>query len=141
VWQFSGGRQWGAVGSPFEPFGLPPRRDTLPLLRRGYRSDLVVWAQQHLMKVGLLQVVNGRFGSGTQQAVTNYQIQNGLPVTGQIDAATWQRLLPNGPATVRWSASRKQAVAASNRRTMPPPLNAGLPARRDELAGKPGRSR
>ncbi len=139
VWQFSGGRQWSAVGSPFEPFGLPPRRDTLPLLRRGYRSDLVVWAQQHLMKVGLLQVVNGRFGSGTQQAVTNYQIQNGLPVTGQIDAATWQRLLPNGPATVRWSASRKQAVAASSRRAMPPPLNARVPARRDELAGKPGR--
>src|SRR5437764_278386 len=48
VWQFSGTRQWNALGSPFEPFGLPPRRDTLPLLTRGNRSDLVVWAQQHL---------------------------------------------------------------------------------------------
>jgi hypothetical protein len=138
VWQYSGGRQWSAVGSPFEPFGLPPRRDTLPLLRRGYKSDLVVWAQQHLMKAGLLEVVNGRFGSGTQQAVTTFQLQRGLPATGQLDAPTWQQLLTVGPATVRWSTSRKQAVAASERRTMPPPLNAKLPARRDELRGKPG---
>jgi hypothetical protein len=139
VWQFSGARQWSAVGSPFEPFGLPPRRDVPPLLRRGYRSDLVVWAQQHLMKAGLLQVVNGRFGSGTQQAVTTFQLQRGLPATGQIDAATWQQLLPVGPAAVRWSASRKQAVAAGHKRVMPQPLNARLPARRDELRGKPGR--
>jgi hypothetical protein len=138
VWQYSGSRQWNALGLPFEPFGLPPRRDTLPLLRRGNRSDLVVWAQQHLMKVGLLGLVNGRFGAGTQQAVMNFQYANSLPITGQIDAFTWQKLLPTGPAPVRWSASRRLAVAASSRRVMAPPLNARVPARRDELRGKPG---
>src|SRR3954465_3407475 len=131
VWQFSGSRQWTAVGSPFEPFGLPPRTDTLPLLSRGNRSDLVVWAQQHLMKLGLLHLVNGRFGSGTQKAVSNFQYANYLPITGQVDAATWQKLLPTGPATVRWSASRRQALAASGR-TMAPPLNARPPRRRAE---------
>jgi hypothetical protein len=138
VWQYSGGRQWSALGSPFEPFGLPPRRDALPVLRRGNRSDLVVWAQQHLMKVGLLGLVNGRFGAGTQQAVMNFQYANRLPITGQVDAATWLKLLPTGPATVRWSAKRRQAVAVSSRRVMPAPLNARLPARRNELRGKPG---
>ena len=90
------------------------------------------------MKVGLLGSVNGRFGAGTQQAVMNFQYANSLPITGQVDALTWQKLLPTGPAPVRWSATRRQAVAASSPRTMPPPLNARLPARRNELRGKPG---
>src|SRR5205085_3386949 len=108
-----GSRQWTALASPFEPFGLPPRRDTLPLLTRGNRSDLVVWAQQHLMKLGLLHTVNGSFGAGTQKAVSDFQYANYLPITGQVDAATWQKLLPTGPATVRWSASRRRAVAVA----------------------------
>jgi Putative peptidoglycan binding domain len=139
VWQYSGDPQWNALGSPFDPIGLPIRRDTLPLLRRGSKSDLVVWAQQHLMKLGLLGVVNGRFGAGTQRAVGTFQSTHGLAVTGQIDAPTWQRLLPSGPATVRWSKRRRLAVAAGGRRVMPQPLNARQPAVRNELRGKPGR--
>jgi Putative peptidoglycan binding domain len=136
VWQYSGGRQWNAVGSPFAPVALV-RRDTMPFLRRGNRSDLVVWAQQHLLKLGLLREVNGNFGAATQIAVQAFQSNNGLPVTGQIDVASWQRLLPSGPATVRWSRRGRRAVAAAGR-TMPPPLNARKPAVRNELRGKPG---
>ena len=78
VWQFSGARQWTALGSPFSPFGTPVRRDTYPLLKRGYRSDLVVWLQQHLMKAGLLRTVNGNYGSGTETAVRAFQTSRGL---------------------------------------------------------------
>jgi hypothetical protein len=138
VWQYSGSKQWNALGSPFDPIGLPLRRDSFPLLRRGNRSDLVVWAQQHLLKLGLLKVVNGRFGAGTQRAVGTFQFTHGIPITGQVDAATWQRLLPTGPATVRWSKRSRRAVAAAGRRTMPRPLNAREPAVRNELRGKPG---
>lgn len=138
VWQYSGARQWKAVGSPFAPIALP-RRDAPPLLRRGNRSDLVVWAQQHLLKLGLLPVVNGNFGTGTQRAVATFQATHWLPVTGQIDAATWQQLLPTGPATVRWSAKRRRAVAATARGAMPAPLNAEEPPVRNELRGKPVR--
>ena len=142
VWQFSGNRQWNALGSPFEAFALPRRRDTLPLLRRNARSDLVVWAQQHLLKLGLLTTVNGSFGAGTERAVRSFQRTNGLPVTGQLDAATWPVLLPSGPAPVRWTFSRNYATAATARADGPratrTPLNASEPARRNELAGKPG---
>ena len=160
VWQFSGNSQWNALGSPFEPFGLPRRRDTLPLLGRGARSDLVVWAQQHLLRLGLLTTVNGNFGAGTVRAVKTFQRDHGLPVTGRIDAATWPALLPTGPAPVRWRTSRGHATAAMRRGRadrattaplsgrsaagtsfpLPPhrPLNASEPARRNELAGKPG---
>ena len=91
------------------------------------------------MKLGRLHIVNGRFGAGTQKAVSDFQYANFLPVTGQVDAATWQKLLPTGPAQVRWSTRRRLAVqVAGHRRTMPQPLNARLPARRNELRGKPG---
>jgi hypothetical protein len=138
VWQFSGRRQWAALGAPFDPLTLPPRRDTLPLLKRRYRSDLVVWAQEHLMSLGLLNVVNGNFGTGTERAVRSFQAASGLPVTGQIDADTWRRLLPAGAAPVRWSARRHTASAAGGARVMPQPRNARLPAVRDELRGSPG---
>jgi putative peptidoglycan binding protein len=145
VWQYSGSRQWNALGSAFDPIGLPVRRDTWPVLKRRYRSDMVVWAQQHLMKQGLLGVVNGNFGSGTEAAVRAFQTRNALPVTGMIDTPTWQALLRTGPAEVRWSRSGHRAspvTAARARRgrvTMPVPLNAERPAARDELRGKPGR--
>jgi Putative peptidoglycan binding domain len=145
VWQFSGTHQWNALGSVFEPIGLPRRRDTWPLLKRRYRSDMVVWAQQHLMKLGLLGVVNGNFGAGTEAAVRAFQTQSALPVTGQIDALTWQALLRTEPAEVKWSASKHSARAVTTARArrghvmMPVPLNASRHAVRDELRGKPGR--
>lgn len=141
VWQFSGERQWTALRSAFAPIGAAARRDSYPLLRRGNRSDLVVWAQQHLMKLGLLDVVNGNYGSGTQTAVSTFQSSRGLPATGQMDAATWQALLPSGPAAIRWGAKRGAVrVAAAGRRasTQPTPLNARRPARRNELRSAPG---
>jgi Putative peptidoglycan binding domain len=141
VWQFSGARQWTALGSAFAPIGTPRRTDTYPLLRRGNRSDLVVWAQQHLMKLGLLNVVNGNFGGGTQTAVLNFQYARGLPATGQLDALTWQALLPSGPAAIKWGAKRgavQVEAARHGARTQPTPLNARRPAVRDELRTAPG---
>lgn len=141
VWQFSGARQWNALGSPLAPIGTPLRSDTYPLLRRGNRSDLVVWAQQHLMKLGLLRVVNGNYGSGTQNAVWTFQSSRGLPATGQLDAPTWQALLPSGPAAIRWGPKRGAVqVATAGRRAVgqPTPLNARRPARRNELRAAPG---
>lgn len=140
VWQFSGARQWTALGSPFAPFGTPQRTDTFPLLKRGNRSDLVVWAQQHLMKLGLLRVVNGNYGSGTQQAVAAFQLSKGLFASGQLDAATWQALLPTGPATIKWGAKRGavQVVAARHSASpQPVPVSAHRPAVRNELRGVP----
>ena len=140
VWQFSGARQWTALGSAFTPIGAR-RRDTYPVLRRGNRSDLVVWAQQHLMKLSLLNVVNGNYGSGTQNAVRAFQSSRGLAPTGQVDSATWQALLPSGPAAIRWGPKRGAVrVAAAGRResAQPIPLNARRPARRNELRAAPG---
>ena len=69
VWQHAGGRQWTALGSAFEPIGFPRIATGYPVLKRGYRSDQVIWAQQHLKTLGLISKVTGRFGSGTVNAV------------------------------------------------------------------------
>jgi hypothetical protein len=137
VWQYSGATQWNAVGLPFAPIALL-RRDVQPLLRRGHRSDLVVWAQQHLLALGLLTRVDGIFGPKTKAAVATFQSTRGLPVTGQIDSATWQQLLRSGPAPVRWSPTTGRAVAAVRGRTMRPPRSATEPAVRNELRGRRG---
>jgi len=102
AWEHSRGRHWRALGAPLSLAALPRRRDRWPMLRRGSRSDLVAWAQQHLMRLGLLRVVNGRFGSGTRRAVRTFQTRNGLVPSGRVDAVTWPRLLAAGPAAVRW---------------------------------------
>ena len=73
-----GGRQWTALGSAFEPIGTPRVKRGFPVLRPGYRSDQVIWAQQHLKTIGLIRRVTGRFGSGTLSAVRVLQLQNGL---------------------------------------------------------------
>src|SRR5687767_12880661 len=36
--------------------------------------------------------IDGRLGSNVKRAVSAYQSARGLPTTGQLDAATWQRL-------------------------------------------------
>ena len=135
VWQFSGNRQWNALSSAFQPIASPLVVQGHPLLRRGYRSDLVVWAQQHLMAHGLLRTVNGRFGSGTQNAVTTFQATRGLPVTGRIDTLTWNALLTVPPAPVTWRRSGGAVAASAGNTAVPRHLSA--PRGRNELRGKP----
>jgi peptidoglycan hydrolase-like protein with peptidoglycan-binding domain len=60
------------------------------VLRYGSRGAAVKRIQQLLIKAGL-QVVGGAdgiFGLNTQRAVRQFQQAQGLPITGQVDAAT-----------------------------------------------------
>lgn len=36
---------------------------------------------------------DGIFGNGTEQSVKNFQEENNLPITGEVDSVTWTRLL------------------------------------------------
>ncbi|HET6448792.1 MAG TPA: peptidoglycan-binding domain-containing protein [Conexibacter sp.] len=157
VWQFASDSDWDALGAPIDPVDRP---ETLwPTLHAGSggkvgsKGDLVVWAQQHLVGAGEPIGVDGQFGPGTAQALADFQTTNGLPATGQLDAATWPVLLKVAPAPVDWvaqasaSASRARAsaarVSAADARDLPPGLNgpasAALPAKRDEIPPGPRR--
>src|SRR5207247_10498206 len=50
-WQEASAGDWGAISRSAAPIAPPPPPG-YPLLKRGVRGDLVVWAQQHLMAAG-----------------------------------------------------------------------------------------
>jgi len=99
---------------------------------RGWKGDLVVWAQEHLCSAGDHVAIDGDFGPRTQDAVGSFQAAHGLTPTGIIDPETWNALLKYKPVHVRWAAhSTKQGIArtAAVSTLTPPPQSASLPGR------------
>lgn len=87
---------WVKVGTPVIVYG--PIQDFEPrTLKNGHTGQDVVLVQLKLRQAKLLWTpADGRFGSGTEQALKYYQLLNGLPATGEVDSQTWQLLLQEG---------------------------------------------
>lgn len=77
----------------------------------------IAHADETLLKI----VPDGIYGPNTVQAVREFQRQNALPVTGETDNATWNKLvavytvqspsvLPAAPGHVRWTPNRTLAA-------------------------------
>jgi Putative peptidoglycan binding domain len=63
--------------------------------QRGSLGEEVRQIQEKLTEASLyLGPLDGVFGGGTETAVRAFQRRENLPVTGSVDAATWQRLFP-----------------------------------------------
>jgi len=143
-YQEATGSNWRAVAKPTATLaGFVP--DTaVAALGRGWKGDLVVWAQEHLYSAGYRIAIDGDFGPVTQAAVEEFQMARYLPPTGVIDAGTWAALLKYQPAYVHWAAHSNRhgiaRVAAVPSASTPPPLSASLPGR-NELEGKLGRGK
>jgi hypothetical protein len=121
-WQHTEAAGWNAVGQPIDPLASAPAPD-YALIAKGKKGDIVLWAQQHLKGAGQPLTADGDFGSGTATAVKSFQTSAGLPVTGQIDTATWQALLQHPPAKAKWAATGsapKTAKLAARRYEIPP---------------------
>ena len=140
-WQETNGREWGALGARVGAVaGLLPAK-THPVLARSRdrvgisRGDLVVWAQQHLIAAGQVNLrATGVYGSGTFGAVQAFQASNGLPADGVIGTRTWQALLAHKPKRIRWAARRPSSGASASRVARArAPLSATLPARGYEI--------
>jgi hypothetical protein len=115
-WQETQDPEWTAIGQPLSPFGGAPPSGAFVTVKRGNSGDLVLWAQEHLSAAGFPTSVDGDFGAKTQEAVAAFQSSRGLPSTGEIDTATWKKLLEQVP-----QQAKKQ------------PKSADLPAKRDEI--------
>jgi Putative peptidoglycan binding domain len=135
-WQETEGREWGALGATAAARPLTAYRQDVahPLLKRGSKGDMVVWAQQRLIGAGEDVPVTGFFGTLTSTAVRSFQSARGLSADGRIGTDTWQALLRFTPYRTRWSGSRVRAGASSGR-VQPPsrPLSASLPSRTYEI--------
>jgi hypothetical protein len=135
-WQSASARGWKAIGSALAPVVGPPAPPTYPELAKGARGDVVVWAQEHLISAGEGLSADGVFSAAMEEAVRDFQTVKALPVTGRLDAPTWPALLRYEPTVPDWT---KAAAAAGGPNSRNGPRSSRLPARRDELHGKPAR--
>jgi hypothetical protein len=115
-WQETQANEWASIAQPVPAFPGPPPSQASVTIKRGNGGDLVLWAQEHLTAAGFPTDVDGDFGAKTQQAVSAFQQSRGLPATGEVDTATWKKLLEQVPQ----QAKKK-------------PKTADKPARRNEI--------
>lgn len=137
-WQGASSTEWQAVAQHLPSPQGPAPPTTLPLLTVSSgggisAGDLVVWAQEHLLEAGEPMQIDGQFGSQTQTAVQQFQAAHGIPVSGEIDPATWQALLRYPRPTVTWTSQKGTTTASvasmiARGASSPVPLSASLPA-------------
>jgi hypothetical protein len=136
-WQETTDGLWRALGAITRGpvFGYRPVTSH-PLLKRGSRGDLVVWAQSHLVAAGHSLPITGIFGKLTRAAVRKFQISRGLPADGAIGTETWEALISLDPVRPGWAGRRalKRGQAGTSRaRLARRPLSASLPAKAYEI--------
>jgi hypothetical protein len=131
-WQETGRREWRALGRDITQgiSGVKRPASDYPLLSKGSRGDLVVWAQEHLRGAGESVPVSGFYRRATFRAVKSFQGSQGLVVDGRIGAKTWRALLDVAPKMVDWSSKGNPGSA---KRSAAGPASAALPAVRDEI--------
>ena len=129
-WQSASSAGWDATYAPVPAVPAPPT-PAYPTLGHRSRGDVVVWAQEHLLAAGQPLKVNGTYDAATEQAVRNLQTASALPVTGQVDLATWPVLLRYPPAAVDWANGAR--IARLRRAGRNGPASARLRSVRDEL--------
>jgi hypothetical protein len=139
-WQETTGKEWAALGaaSALRPLTGYRQEVVHPLLKKGSKGDMVVWAQEHLITAGDEVPVTGIFGAQTRAAVRSFQEAHGLTVDGTIGTTTWQSLLTFTPYRMRWTAPAARPGARSSRTELARrPLSASLPAKAYEIDPSP----
>jgi hypothetical protein len=137
-WQETSSSAWGALAARSAARPIPGYRQdfTHPLLKRGSKGDLVVWAQEHLIAAGHDVPVTGIFGPLTYRAVRAFQLDHGLLPDGMVGTTTWRELLELTPYRMRWSARRARPKAGGGAGRVAPahrPRSASLPAKAYEI--------
>jgi peptidoglycan hydrolase-like protein with peptidoglycan-binding domain len=136
-WQSTTSTGWSALAKKLSPVNAAHGPTPVaPTLSRGSKSDMVVWAQQHLLAFHKSVKVNGVFDARTQTAVKSLQRARKLAVTGRVDVPTWRKLLTRAPAKISWSSSARAAKVGSGGGTAPAPASAKLPALMYEIPPK-----
>jgi murein L,D-transpeptidase YcbB/YkuD len=84
---------WAALAPIVTATALPVVLPAYPTVKPGARSDLVVWAKDHLRARSYVVTSDTRYDATTVRAVKAFQTDAGLPVDGIIGPTTWEALL------------------------------------------------
>ncbi|MHA7126714.1 peptidoglycan-binding domain-containing protein [Janibacter indicus] len=91
------GKAWtGVTTTPGGPSVPIPDPDSYPTLRQGASGPDVQLAQK---VIGV--TADGAFGPATKSALISWQRKNGVPATGVLDEATWNRMVLLGEIPAR----------------------------------------
>ena len=153
-WQSASAEAWNAMSLPIDTLPAVTPYRARAVVARGASGDLVVWAQEHLVSAGYPVKISGEFKYRTAVEVAAFQARHGLTADGQIGPNTWAALLRYKAVHVDWSLDRRLAADAALRTaaaaiqhggsptvTLPVPLSASDPARRNEIPGSLGAGR
>ena len=141
-WQESGLSQWQALAKPATWLTGFTSLTPGPVLKLNSTSDLVVWAQEHLITAGYTVPVDGSYSPTLVAAVQAFQTAKGLTADGVIGPMTWTALLSYAPAKVTWTASGATPATAASLHTQfarrgalvaPVPRSSRLRARHYEI--------
>jgi hypothetical protein len=147
-WQESGSSQWQALAKPASWLTGFTSLTPGPVLTLKSTSDLVVWAQEHLISAGYSVPVDGTYSRALQSAVQAFQTAKGLTADGVIGPMTWSALLSYAPAKVTWTATGATLASAASLHAQfsrrgalvaPVPRSSRLRARRYEIPPHLGR--
>jgi hypothetical protein len=128
-WQDTGLPQWKALAKPATWLTGFSSLTPGPVLKLHSTSDLVVWAQEHLITAGFPVTVDGNYSAALVTAVEAFQTAKGLTADGVIGPNTWQALLAYAPAPVTWTSSGASlATAAASRAAAARTRHAGVVA-------------
>ena len=79
----------------------PTPSPTPSVIKKGEHSDRVMAVQERLQELGYYTgVIDGQFGSGTEEAVRLFQRQNGLDVDGVIGSMTLAAVMDENAAMI-----------------------------------------
>lgn len=78
--------------SPASKTNLNPPSNLASILKPGSRGNEVKELQVLLQQLGYDITTDGRYGKKTQDAVADFQKQQGLPIDGRVGAKTWEQL-------------------------------------------------
>lgn len=85
---------WGTVVKIVNNGRIVPEHFTPPAtMKKGSSGQKVVYVQSRLKELGVVfDAADGRYGPMTEFAVKYYQAWHGLPITGEMDEATYRSL-------------------------------------------------
>lgn len=91
VWHDTRPKTWTALKKKLGARAAKPAMP-YPLLRQGYKSDMVRWAKLKLNAAGAKLTTGLSYDAKMTAAVRDFQTRRGLPVTGRVDVTTWPSL-------------------------------------------------